>query len=69
MKVRNENYTNLNLEEILFKIVVALINKVNTSKALIFVTCNFIFFILLDLYFVRILLFLLRREYTVKYFF
>ena len=56
MKVRNENYTNLNLEEILFKIkVVVLINKVNTLMASIFVTCNFFLFcyifILLDFYF------------------
>ena len=60
MKVRNENYTNLNLEEILFKInkVIALINKANTLMASIFVTCILIF-ILLCLQFVRFLLFLL----------
>ena len=45
MKVRNENYTNINLEEIFFKInkVIALINKVNTLIASTFATCNFIF--------------------------
>ena len=39
MKVPNENYTNLNLEEILFKInkVIVLINKVNTLMVSIFV--------------------------------
>ena len=39
MKVANENYTNLNLEEILFKInkVIVLVNKVNTLMVSIFV--------------------------------
>ena len=39
MKVPNENYTNLNLEEILFKInkVIVLVNKVNTLMVSIFV--------------------------------
>ena len=57
MKVWNQNDTNLNLEEILFKTNSCCF--IDTLIVAIFVACNFIVFILLYSYFVRVLLYFL----------